>query len=498
MEDETPDGNLSDLDQELIALASQMPKPRKSELEEELGVPSYLPFGSWYDFSAAHGGAEIANTNPVGIDALVEMRRRDGQARALMRLFTYPIRAAVREGKWQSPDGDENMPEAKFAQDMFYLPPAAGGMSSTVSRFVRECLLGVVEGFSVFEEVRHVPKDGPLKGKVVLKKLAHRDSTTVRFVVDDEGGFNGVRQVAHRPTTQEIVDVHIPREKSWYWAANEEENPFYGVSFFESAWYHYDIKKRLYYIAHIAAQQAAVPGRVGEVPANADPKKVTAFRKALADFAFNTAMTHPENYKVTPFSMNSQFDFLKLIDHHNHMMSKSVLAGFLDEENRQTLIDNGTADASSDLFVMTVESIMHGIEENLTNYLMPKYIDWNFGGKNYPVFKFGQIADSARDVVKEMLVTIASAQSSQWTPEFIREMEKQMAARLGLEVDYDEVEKREEEEQKKVAKMEEMNRKMLAQQLGGPDGEEAEEDEGAEEDAPPNLPGAETAGGGEE
>ena len=52
-------------------------------------------------------------------------------------------------------------------------------------------------------------------------------------------------------------------------AAQEEERKFYGISFFQSAFYHYDKKVKLYYTAHLAAQRAAVGTRVGTVPQQA-------------------------------------------------------------------------------------------------------------------------------------------------------------------------------------------------------------------------------------
>ena len=41
-----------------------------------------------------------------------------------------------------------------------------------------------------------------------------------------------------------------------YFANDEAERPFYGVSMFESAFYHYDKKTKLYYIAHQRAAGA--------------------------------------------------------------------------------------------------------------------------------------------------------------------------------------------------------------------------------------------------
>lgn len=415
-------------------------------LNVEMGVEKVLPFTFWST------DGEVARDDRISLDDLVEMRRRDGQARALIRLFTLPILSAFAEGEWISPDEETQMDEeVDFANQMWNLPKQAGGMTTSKMVLLKKTLQGLTDGFAVFEEVRHVPVEGPLKGKITLRKLAYRDPRTVRFRVDETGGFNGIRQIAS--INGRTIDVRIPKEKCFYWTCNAEENPFYGVSMFEAAYEHYTVKRKLYYIAHLAAQFAAVPGRMGTIPKGADPRKVVAFKQMLMNFAFNTAGVMEEGFEVADFKSNSGFDFLKLIDHHNHMMSKSVLAGFLDQENRATLIDVGeSSDPAADFFVMALESIMDDIAEQWSQYLMPKYLDWNFGTKKYPVFRFSQLSDVAKDAIATMFQAVVTSSVLNSTPEFVREMEKKLSSAYDLDIDYDEIEKQEKEAAEEEAK----------------------------------------------
>ena len=263
----------------------------------------------------------------------------------------------------------------------------------------------------------------------------------------------------------------IPKEKVWYWTCNAEENPFYGVSMFESAYYHYEIKKKLYYIAHLAAQFAAVPGRIGKIPRGADPRQVQGFKQSLMNFAFNTAMVAPDGYEVTPFNGHTGFDFIKLIDHHNHMMSKSVIAAFLDSEQRATLIEVGRVDPNSDFFMMALDSLMDDIAEGLTTYLMPKYIDWNFGTKRYPIFRFGKLSDGARETIKDLFRTVVTSSVLNSTPEFVREMEKKLSRALDLDIDYDEIAKQEQEAAEEEAARAQEAEQLLAEPAPGQEGE---------------------------
>jgi len=443
---------------------------------EEIGLQQTFPASTWDDFAYgrakqdSNGSYLIRNkSDAVPLNDLIEMRRRDGQTRALLRLFVLPILSCLAEAEWVAPDWTEDDAEAEveFANMMFRLPPSAGGMSSSLDKIMRYTLLSILEGFSAFEEVRQIPDDGPLKGKITLRKLAHRDSSTIKFRVDDKGGFNGFTQTFRDPQG-EIQKVKIDKDKAWYYAVNEEENPYYGVSMFETAWYHYDIKTKLYYIAHVASQFAAVPGRIGYYPSSAmNTPAVNKFTNALATFAFNTSLALPDTYKVDAFNANSGFKFVELIDHHSHMQAKSVLMQFADSENRMVLIDNGKADASADMYVKMLEAIMSQIAESWTNNLMPKYIKWNFGSNNFPVFRFGQLSDTARDAVKEVFTAVVTSSVLNCTPEFVRELEKKLTTRLGLDVNYEEIEKHEKEAARQAA--EEQALMAEQQQLMGQD-----------------------------
>jgi hypothetical protein len=66
----------------------------------------------------------------------------------------------------------------------------------------------VIEGFRVFEKVYEVRDDG----KIVLKKLAPRDSQTLFLIRSDDGGYGGAHQRTMFKGT--YVDVEIPAWKT--------------------------------------------------------------------------------------------------------------------------------------------------------------------------------------------------------------------------------------------------------------------------------------------
>jgi hypothetical protein len=383
---------------------------------------------------------------------LVTMRRLDGHARALYRLLTLPIRASLVSATFKPADGGEA--EGKFMENVFRTAPANGGMTTTFQRFIGQMLGALFEGFACFEKVFWIPTKGPLKGKVTLQKLAYRPSDTMTFVSDKTGGFAGLRQRA--VTGGKVTDVFIEPEYAFYYAAQEDERKFYGVSFFESAFPHYDAKAKAYFTAHLAAQRAAVGTRIGTVPPNASQNAKTEFARNLSSLALAQWMMMPEGFKVEVLKEGGTFDFLNLINHHNHMMSESVLAAFFDADTGGGSGESGAlvnfAKPGDDMFILMLRAIMDDVANQINHYIIPQLIDYNFDGGKYPTFTWGTFTDEQRAAIAATFDKLATAgQSANVSEEFMRELEKTQAKDMGLEIDWEKVEAREAEEKAAAA-----------------------------------------------
>lgn len=455
------------------------PRPRPGPYEENfaVGVPYYLPFATPYRDSW-----EIFRDDPVTIRQLIGMLRQDGQARALFRLVTMPILAAlhscvIRPPENFEPEGgspDSNVPgqaphksppdnksalaETEYIHNLFFLPASQGGMTHSFSQFIRRLLLATMEGFSAFEMIYWVPKTGPMKNKITLRKVDWRPSETVTFLLDGQGEFNGFRQ---RTFFQgRTIDVKIPKDRSFYFTCGEEERPFYGVSLFESAFYHYDKKTKLYYIVHLAAQRAAVGTRVGTMPPNPAAKDKINFTNALRDLGMAQYIVVPSG-DWTVESLNetaSRFDYLGLINHHNSQMSKSLLAEWFDSDqgkgaSESTLVDFGTQ--NDETFMMMEQAIMSDMERCVNEHIIPRFIDWNFGTARYPEFHFGTLTEEQQAAVQDTFDKLATAPPGAVSRQFMMQLEKRMAKALGLTIDYGPIERQamqEEAMQQKVGK----------------------------------------------
>lgn len=433
----------------------QVEKPEESRLGVELGIDQNLPFTTPFNPVALGVGKsqdeelqellrdESEELGPT-VRQLTAMRRMDGQARALYRLMTLPILSALTKATYVPAEGGEK--EAEFIEQVFTTPPESGGMTVTMHRFMRQMLMGLFDGFTAFEKVIWMPEFGPLSGKYTLKKMAHRPSETVTFVTDSTGGFAGLRQRAQR--AGKIVDVYIEPEYSFYFAAQEEERKFYGVSFFQSAFYHYDKKVKMYYIAHLAAQRAAVGTRIGTHPQNATTAERANFSKQLANMSLAQWMMAPENFKVENLKEAGSFAFLEYINHHNSQMSKSMLAAFFDSDAGGTtsastpLIQN--SQPGDEMFKLMLGAVMDDVANQINHYIIPQLVDYNFDGGKYPTFTWGKLTDEQKGAIAETFDKLASQQTV--TPEFIRALEEHQAEEFGLDIDYDEIEEREAQE----------------------------------------------------
>ena len=414
----------------------EIAKPSKSDLDTEFGVYiAGLPFSEPYD-GKSH---VLLRVSEPSIRQLVEMRRNDGQARALYRLITMPVRAAAMRATWVAADGGEK--EAKFAEDLLTLPFVSGGMRTPFQKVLGQLLLAISDGFAPFELVYTVPKRGPLQGKITLSKIAYRPCETVQFLVSDNGDFEGLRQRTTGPNGR-YVDEKIDKDSAFYYACGDDENPFYGVSYFNAAFYHYDKKVKLYYLAHLAAQHRAVGSRLGKYPPGASPVELAAFRKALANFGLAQSVTVPDKgWSVEDLGKQlGDFPFMEFINHHNSQMSKSVMAPFLDDDQggQKSLVDFGGQTDS--LYMTMIGVIVAELEDLINNVLLPRFIDWNFGTQKYPKIKFGPFTDEQKASIKETFDKLVTAgQSANVTRPFLLELEKYMSEEMGLDIDYEKI-----------------------------------------------------------
>ncbi len=341
---------------------------------------------------------EFIDLSKVKVADFKKMLDNDGTVQALYNTMVMPILGS----NW-SIEPDEDTPEAvkqsEWVEESLKTPPHKGGMSTPIDLVLAQALRGVVEGYSGFEKVLTL-KDG----KIVFRKIAWRDPTTLTMRADGRGGFNGFKQRAF--IDGNYAEVIIPIERAFLYTYGKEFHNLKGRSAFTSAYSSYDKKRRLYYLAEQQAQSDALKIKVVEGREKAGQDELDATVEAVDELGFKATVGLPAGYKVTALNQTGGLDLLPLIEHHNAEMARSVLAMFI-------LLGTGSKTGSyslsqdqSDFFIQALMSIRKGLENHLTSYLISDLYSYNFEKPLYGTFKFEDITDSTIELLKQVFVKI--------------------------------------------------------------------------------------------
>lgn len=387
---------------------------------------------------------EVLDIREVTLEQIIRMTKMDGQAKGILNAIKYPVKMARPTIKEAEGGGDE----AEFIRLNLLSTPAEGGMETSIQTVISRMALAVRDGYKIFEKVWE-PRDG----KIWLKKLGYRSTLCTKFTYDKTGCIKGAKQITNFQNKE--IDVEWNKEKIAYFLNNAEENPYMGESDFRPVFYHYDKKHKLYAIAHLAYQLNACPIRIGKHPTNIRGEDLKKFRDALASLGTTVAMTFPDSCEVDKFESGRRLtEFLSLIQHHDSMMSRVFLTQFINLGQEGRGGSYALSQDQSDLFLMSLMSLLFDIAEVFNTQVIPQLIDWNFGTKKYPKLVFTPFSDTIRTAVMDTFKTIMAARFPQVTPELVLSVEQKVAEELGLEIDYEVVKKRIEEERAAMQSLE--------------------------------------------
>ena len=369
---------------------------------------------------------EAIDTSKLKISDYVKMRQNDGTARALYSIMTMPVLALPWSLKADDEDTDET--QADFAEDALRKPPHKGGMTTPMSLVIADMLRAILEGYRLFEVVWTVNAEG----NIVFRKIAPRDNQTLSLRYDSRGGFNGAKQYAY--IGDSYTDVIIPVERCFLFTYGKEMNPLYGESAFIAAYQHYDEKRKLYYLGRLAAQALSIPPKVGKAPKGAKQDQMDSVAAALNNLVgVNSATVLPEGFDVLMGNMaNGRFDVMGLINHHNAEMARSVLAHFMMLGTGSSTGSWALSQDQSDMFIMSLKSLVSSIEEHINSYLLPKLIDYNFESPKYPKFQFAELTDGMIGVLKDAFLKIMD-KAPEGIPDYVIEgIVERMADQLDI------------------------------------------------------------------
>lgn len=393
----------------------------KPKTDDEVGTSAATANGA----ASLLFNGEVINADKITVKDLVKMRQEDGTASALYNIMTLPIMA--NPFSIEADPDDVDGVQAAFVREALTRPSYKGGMSTPFSLVIADALRAVLEGYRLFEKVWTINEDG----KLVYRKIASRDNSTLTILADDRGGFNGAKQEAY--LNGKYQTVIIPREKTFLFTFGKEKNWLVGESAFRAAYYHYDKKHRLYYLAHQAVQQFAISPKLAVAPPKATQDDVDAAVAALDEFGTNSSAALPNGWTMADLKAGGRIDPMGLIDHHDAAMARSILAHFIMLGSGGSTGSWALSSDQSDMFILALRGLMDNLEEHITAYIVADLINYNFETPHYPKFKFADLTTATTNIVKETFSKVLDKSPGK-VPDYVIDGVVQRMAEL-LEID---------------------------------------------------------------
>ena len=395
-----------------------------SHLMDELGVRTTSTIGSY---------KTEESPDKISIDQYIAMQDNDGMIRAITRLFSMPIQSTPI--KIIAAKGDKG--ERQFIEDVFMGPVYNDEMSTPLPFIIADMTRAIFEGFRAYEKVPQIIKEGPHKGKIGWRKLAPRDADTLQIRSDEHGGFNGVFQQAH--FQGRYVEVIIPAEKCILFTFQKERHALYGESLLKTAFYHYDKKHKLYYLAHKKAEIDAVGLKILKLSKATSNSEVTTAEEVVDTLGVNSRITLPAGFELEINRASSGYDVLPLIEHHDTQIVLSTLSQAITMGTGQKYAYTYGAGfgMQSAFVVQALASVMKSMEDTLNEWAIAQLIDWNFGTGCYPKIKLMPLNNETQAYLLSLFEALLKKDPSSIPQEFIDRLTRDAAEKLGFDLEKD-------------------------------------------------------------
>lgn len=325
-----------------------------------------------------------------------QMRRSDGQIAAVLMAMKLPIRST----KWYI-EPDKDAKDSDLAEQIadFIKDNLMGGMKYSWDDHLREALLMLDFGFSVFEKVyRYDTWNG--RPVVLMDKYAPRVASSIwRFPQDEDYNIIMVQQINYM--TGQIVD--IPLDKCRVYTYNREGDNIVGISVLRPAYKHWYIKDALYSVMSVGIEKALIGTPYGKLPPGTsenDRDSVLALLTAVR-VAEEAGFTIPKDVEVDILEgKKSPMDAMPFIEHHDTLIARSVLAQFINLGTMSSASGGAYAlgQTMADMFVMGLEAVANYIQ-NEVQHDIEDLVKWNFG-EDAPVPKLKHKDISFRDMTQ--------------------------------------------------------------------------------------------------
>ena len=335
----------------------------------------------------------VALTGTTALTTYDKMRKSDGVIKAALLACTLPVRAA----NWYvepASDDERDKEVADFISDCLFEK-----MTITWDDFLRQALLMLAFGFSVFEKV-FTEVEFQKKQMIGLRKFAPRLQKTILKWKTEEGEDGITQQLSTGGT------VSIPIEKLLVFTHEKEGDNWVGISILRNAYRSWWFKNNIEKFNAIGFERQSVGIPYAKLPKGYSETDRLRAEKLLKNLRVNEwgYTIIPDGWEVGFMDMKagSVKDPSETIRRYNREILISVLAQFLDLGSGATGSRALSADHSS-TFHNNLTAVARQVKDIMNKYVVKQLVDLNYTVENYPTLKFSNIGLPAyAEIVKAL------------------------------------------------------------------------------------------------
>lgn len=368
----------------------------------------------------------------AGRDIYDKMRRTDAQVRATLQVMKLPLLAA----QWAAvpPEGGDGIDQqiADFVNSSLIDDDA---LVDSWQFILRHILLELDFGFSILEKVWRVDEQGFYR----LKRLAPRLPKTIyAWHTARDGSLVRIWQWA--PVTKEIPEdpndprpkmpphavyeyIPIPGNAVCVFTLDREGDNYEGISALRASYRNWYYKDLIYHLDGVRLDRYGVGVPVAELaPENSlNEDDFESLEEALKNLRSNaqTYLIAPPHVKFRIMGPEggggAAASAQSLIDHHDQMISRNVLANFM-SMGQAPLGMQTFGTRMTDLFISSLYGLAAGISADLKRSVVKPLCDLNFDMTNreYPSVV---VRDLESNDIQGMLEVVLKAVGTLITPD---------------------------------------------------------------------------------
>lgn len=370
-------------------LVARLAGPSRPPVEERgaTGTPNFGGFIVGEDYNPSLDGQR-------GMQVYDEMRRSDGQVKAVLLVVKLPLKGAT----WRIDAPKSATGREQEIADWVHGALFETGAMETPWQYVLNHLLMKLEfGVSVLEKVWTVADDGSWR----LRKLAPRLPFTLEEWIEDEHG-NLVTIVQRAWKRGAFARLELPRPTCVVSVHDQEGGNWFGSSILRPAYPHWFWKTQLYRIDAVKHDRwgVGIPEAVLDKDQTFSTDELSAIDRVLKGLRAHEKgyLRHSSKWELkirTPEGSGSaSSDLMASVDHHNAMIARSILAGFL-SQGEQPHGSFGLGSRLTDFFTNALESVADDTCEDVNTQVVRPLCDLNFpmADVRYPKLTVSNLSD---------------------------------------------------------------------------------------------------------